>query len=292
MVLKVTMQGTVILLEANRPTVTTEVGEQYLCYMRGRVKRDVGRIMVGDQVLFEPTDNGEAVITQILPRSLELKRPPVANVTGLFACFTLNDPSGNLELLDKRLVMAEIAAIKVEIILTKVDLVTDLQKVDHFVELYRSIGYSVWPLSAVAGIGMHEWLVTPRTGIWVLTGESGVGKSALISAVIPEARIATGELSRIGRGQQTTRWVKLLPIQKFWLADTPGYTALELSGADPHRIAAAFLEWSTVQCRFPNCLHGNEPGCQVKEGIELGRFSQTRYRHYRLMLEQWTRRWN
>ena len=260
--------------------------------MRGRVKRDIGRIMVGDQVAFEPTDNGEAIITQILPRGLELKRPPVANVTGLFACFTLNDPSGNLELLDKRLIMAEIATIKIEIILTKVDLVKDRQRVDRFVALYRSIGYPVWPLSVFAGIGIQEWLKTPRSGIWVLTGESGVGKSSLISTVIPEARIATGELSRIGRGQQVTRWVRLLPIQKFWLADTPGYTSLELTGVDPHQIAAAFLEWSEVQCRFPNCLHGNEPGCHVREGVELGSFSLTRYRHYRLMLEQWTRRWN
>lgn len=292
MVPKVMLRGTVVLLEANRPTVTTESGDQYLCYMRGRVKRDVGRIMVGDQVIFEPTDNGEAVITQILPRGLELKRPPVANVTGLFACFTLNDPSGNLELLDKRLVMAEISAMKIEIIVTKVDLVKERQKLAHFVELYRSIGYSVWPLSVVAGFGIEEWVKTNRFGIWVLTGESGVGKSSLISAVVPQAQVATGELSRIGRGQQTTRWVRLLPIQKFWLADTPGYTSLELSGTDPHQIAAAFLEWSDVHCRFPNCLHGNEPGCEVKEGVELGRFSQTRYRHYRLMLEQWTRRWN
>ncbi len=285
-------EGLVTLLEANRPTVTTSTGTQFLCYLRGRVRRDAGRIMVGDRVEFEPTENNEAIITRILPRGRQLIRPPVANIRGIFACFSLTYPSGNLELLDKRLVLAALDGIEAEIVVTKVDLVNDTERLHQLLSLYRSIGYRTWSLSVVDETGIAEWLSTPRDGIWVLTGESGVGKSSLIRRTIPHAAIETADLSRIGRGQQTTRWVRLLPIHNFWLADTPGYTALEKEGADPRLIASAFWEWRNVRCRFPDCSHRTEPECQVVAGVSGGQFAQTRYDHYRLMLEQWAKRWN
>ncbi|PSR29942.1 MAG: ribosome small subunit-dependent GTPase A [Sulfobacillus thermosulfidooxidans] len=285
------MQGLVVLLEANRPTVETDDGKRYLCYLRGKIKRDAGRILVGDRVEIMPTDPGEAIITKVLPRSHSLFRPPVANVSGLFVIFSFTEPRGSLELLDKRLVMAHILNVEAEIVVTKTDLVDDREKLTRFITLYKNIGYRVWATSVTTGEGIPEFLEAPRTGIWVMVGESGAGKSSLAKALLPHEELDIQGLSRIGRGQQTTRWVRLLKTRQFWLADTPGYTALEMSVKDPQLIRQAFWEWDNASCRFPGCFHIDEPGCDVLPKVMQGIYDPVRYEHYRLILNQWVKRY-
>ncbi|MCL4318589.1 MAG: ribosome small subunit-dependent GTPase A [Firmicutes bacterium] len=283
------LQGLVVLLEANRPTVETEEGTRFLCYLRGKIKREQGRIMVGDQVEISPTDPGEAIITKVYPRINLLFRPPVANVSGLFVIFTLLQPPGNLELLDKRLVMAHVLDVDAEIVLTKTDIIADGDNLARFIGLYEAIGYHVWETSALTGRGLPELDHSFRTGLWVMVGESGAGKSSLVKAMLPDEKVAVQDLSRIGRGQQTTRWVRLLKVHDFWLADTPGYTALDMSVKDPRRIRSAFWEWADASCRFPDCFHIDEPGCDVLPKVRLGLYDPTRYQHYRLILQKWVR---
>ena len=283
------MQGLVVLLEANRPTVETDQGQRFLCYLRGKIKREQGRIMVGDTVKITPTDPGEAIITQVEPRSNSLFRPPVANVSGLFVVFSFKEPRGSLELLDKRLVMADILNLDAEIVITKTDLIGDQGGFEHWVALYRDIGYRVWLTSIVAHQSISDFAEAPRTGIWVMAGESGAGKSSLVQALLPNEEVSTQRLSRIGRGQQTTRWVRLFKTYQFWLADTPGYTALEMSVKDPRVIRAAFWEWEDVSCRYSGCFHIDEPGCEVIPKVEEGLFNTQRYAHYRLILNQWVK---
>ncbi|MCY0877907.1 MAG: ribosome small subunit-dependent GTPase A [Firmicutes bacterium] len=285
------MRGLVTLLEANRPTVQSEDGQQYLCYLKGRVRRDVGRILVGDQVEFEVTGPGEGRIDVVLPRVNQLVRPPVANVTGLWVIFSLVSPSGNLELLDRRLVMGHLMGLAQEIIFSKVDLVEgELRaRLEQLLSTYRAIGYPVWPVSATMGQGLASLVSHPRRGLWVLTGESGAGKSSLLKALIPAAPVATNALSRIGRGQQTTRWVRLYALGNAWLADSPGYTALETQVSDRRRIVEAFPEFRDAACRFADCLHGQEPGCGVQEALREGRIAEWRYRHYRKLLTDWVK---
>lgn len=279
------------LLEANRPTVTDDSGERYLCYLRGRIKRDQGRILVGDRVEFEPTDAGQARITRVLPRTNTLVRPPIANIAGVFSVFSLVEPRGSLELLDKRLVMAHLAGAEVEVVITKVDLVLDALAWQVLAQGYRQAGYKVWTLSSVTGYGVESWIQSPRQGIWVLTGESGAGKSLLMKTLMPEEDIPVGSLSRVGRGQQTTRYVRLFRIADFWMADSPGYTSLAATIEDPYAILEAFREWREVRCRFPDCLHRDEPGCLVKEGVKSGRYMESRYQNYLMLLESWVKRY-
>ncbi len=278
-----------VLLEANRPTVEAEDGTRFLCYLRGKIKRDQGRIMVGDHVEITPTDPGEAIITKVLPRVNSLFRPPVANISGLFVIFSFGQPTGSLELLDKRLVMADVLDVDAEIVVTKTDLVKDEEELLRFVRLYEEIGYRVWATSVVTHHGLSELLYSARHGIWVMIGESGVGKSSLVKAMLPHEDVAVQELSRIGRGQQTTRWVRLLKVQDFWLADTPGYTALEMAVSDAHRIRSAFWEWDNAACRFQDCFHIDEPGCDVLPKVRQGLYDPKRYEHYRLILQQWVK---
>lgn len=284
------MTGLVTLLEANRPTVTTDDGISFLCYLRGRVKRDSGRIMVGDRVEIEPTDPGEGMILKVLPRNNTLLRPPMANITGLFCVLSLKEPQGNLELLDKRLVLAHLTGVEAEIVITKTDLLENGAAAEAVAHVYRQAGYPVWFVSMASGEGIEDFGARTRVGIWVMTGESGVGKSALLQAIFPDELLTSQALSRIGRGQQTTRYVRLLPIDSYWLADSPGYTSLQATVDSPVAIRDAFGEWRDVHCRFANCLHSNEPGCQVKEGVTSGRFDERRYTSYLNLTHLWVKR--
>jgi len=282
------MQGRVTLLEANRPTVTTADGASYLCYLRGRIKRDIGRVMVGDWVDFEPTDAGEGWIRHIYPRKNQLLRPPMANVEGLFVVFSVSHPKGSLELLDKRLVLADLTGLAAEIIITKIDL-ADRDAVESLAAVYRRAGYRVWPVSGHTGEGLEAWRMTPREGIWVFTGESGVGKSTLLHRVLPDEDVVVQGLSRIGRGQQTTRTVRLYPLESFWLADSPGYTALTTTVTDPARIRDAFEEFRGTTCRFHDCWHRSEPDCGVRDKVAQGEIAAWRYAHYLALLQEWVK---
>lgn len=283
------MEGLVVLLEANRPTVALADGTTYLCYLKGRIKRDVGRILVGDHVLIEPTDPGEARIEAVLPRENHLVRPPVANVEGLFVVFSLESPAGSLELLDKRLVMAQLQGLRAELILSKVDLVQNEDRLEAVAAVYAHAGYPVWRIAMPRGMGWDGLAHQPRHGVWVLSGESGAGKSTLLKAMIPTAEASAGELSRIGRGQQTTRWVRLYAIDNYWLADSPGYTALEATVDSPYDIEASFPEFERFRCRFNDCLHRDEPGCQVKGARGSGEVAEWRYCHYLSLLSEWVK---
>lgn len=288
---EVRLEGVVTLLEANRPTVQLADGTTYLCYLKGRIKRDIGRIMVGDRVQFEPTDEGEARIDAVLPRVNQLLRPPVANVSGLLVVYSLAEPQGSLELLDKRLVMAHLTGLEAEIVISKTDVAKEYATIRDLAARYREIGYPVWLVSTPREEGIRELLDHQRAGLWVLTGESGVGKSTLLKALLPDAEAATQELSRIGRGQQTTRWVRLYRMPAgYWLADSPGYTALETAVTDPWAILEAFAELQGWNCRFNDCLHGQEPGCGVVEAVQRGEVAEWRWRHYRKLISEWVKK--
>lgn len=283
------MEGLVTLLEANRPTVETADGIRYLCYLKGRIKRDVGRIMVGDRVLFEATDPGEGRIEGVLARTNQLIRPPVANVEGLFVIFSVAEPRASLELLDKRLVVARLMGLQVELVLSKVDLVDQESSLALIENAYRKAGYPVWRVATPLAQGIGAIVSKVRRGIWVMTGDSGVGKSTLLNAIVPSQRAQTQELSRIGRGQQTTRWVHLYRLKGYWLADSPGYTALDVSMPSVRHIESAFPEFSSFTCRFADCLHGQEPGCEVIKARDRNELAAWRYDHYRKLVSQWVK---
>ncbi len=280
------MKGLVVALEANRPTVVSDEGTRYLCYLRGRIQRDHGRIMVGDRVALMPTDPGQALITAVEPRANTLLRPPTANVSGLQVVYTLIHPEGNRELLDKRLVLAELSGMRAEIVLNKSDLVP-ASAGEELAAVYSEIGYRVWQISVLTGAGIAEMLASSRRGIWVLTGDSGVGKSSLLSAILPQARLEVQELSRVGRGRETTRTVSLWPVGDFWLADAPGYTALTLEIERVEDVLFAFPEFSRHRCRFTDCRHLAEPGCGVRQALAEGTIDRIRYRSYTAIVNHW-----
>ncbi|WP_159887064.1 ribosome small subunit-dependent GTPase A [Paenibacillus puerhi] len=280
--------------------------ESIQCRARGVFKKRGLSPLVGDRVGYELTDNGEGTVTEIFPRSSELIRPPIANVDQVVLVFSVNEPALNLPLLDKFLVHTESAGLDTLICLTKRDLWStpdsglaqdtrqqeagDTGELGQVVRLYESIGYSVIMTSAKEGIGVDQVLDRLAGRISVFAGQSGVGKSSLLNAMIPGLGLETNEISmKLGRGKHTTRHVELLRLPGGGIvADTPGFSQLDFLQVDAEGLGACFREFAPYasQCRFRGCLHLHEPDCKVQEAHEQGLIAASRYSSYQQFLEE------
>ncbi|MEK8131955.1 ribosome small subunit-dependent GTPase A [Paenibacillus filicis] len=287
------------------PEHTTEL-ESIQCRARGIFKKRGVSPLVGDRVAYELTDNGEGTVMEILPRTSELIRPPIANVDQVVLVFSVNEPALNLPLLDKFLVHTESAGLETVICLTKRDLwaspeageeeassldaASVPQSLDEVVRLYESIGYTVILTSAKEGIGVERVLERLSGRISVFAGQSGVGKSSLLNAMIPGLRLETNEISmKLGRGKHTTRHVELLRLPGGGIvADTPGFSQLDFLQVDADGLGACFREFAAYssRCRFRGCLHLHEPDCKVQEAHGLGLIADSRFSSYTQFLEE------
>ncbi|SDD98307.1 ribosome biogenesis GTPase [Paenibacillus sp. UNCCL117] len=279
--------------------------ESIQCRARGVFKKRGVSPLVGDRVGYELTDNGEGTVTEIYPRTSELIRPPIANVDQVVLVFSINEPALNLPLLDKFLVHTESAGLDTIICLTKRDLWSSPEAeqgmgqeekdasaddLDRAVRLYESIGYTVILTSAKEGLGVDQVLDRLAGRISVFAGQSGVGKSSLLNAMIPGLELETNEISmKLGRGKHTTRHVELLRLPGGGIvADTPGFSQLDFLQVDAEGLGACFREFApyAAECRFRGCLHLHEPGCRVQEAQEKGLIAASRYSSYNQFLEE------
>lgn len=285
-------RGLVVGLQANRPTVELADGTRWLCHLRGKGRQQHGRILVGDQVLVRETDPGQARLDEVFPRGVTLVRPPVTNVGGVIVVVSLANPRGSFELLDRRLVIAEALGIGIVIAVSKVDRLEEADR--RVLEPWAALYPVVWT-SAKTGQGVETllgWMEKPglaKMPIWVLTGESGAGKSSLANVLAPEAREAVQGLSQIDRGRQTTRTVSLYKAGGTWLADTPGFQRLDMPVLRASELLRSFPEWREISCRFQDCTHREEPDCRVKAAVNRGEISPMRYQHYRLFFSECVR---
>ncbi|MCL5047092.1 MAG: ribosome small subunit-dependent GTPase A [Actinobacteria bacterium] len=268
------------------------VGERLLeCRQRGRFRLEKRRVLAGDRVKVTPLGKDSGVIEEILPRVTALTRPPVANVDQAVVVFTARSPELNLPLLDRFLVLVEAAGLDVVLCLNKVDLL-EPGRADAVLGPYRAVGYRAVGTSALTGEGVDDLRPLLSGKVSVLAGQSGVGKSRLLNALVPGADLRTGELSSIQRGTHTTRHVELLEVGSGetggLVADSPGFSFLELNHIEKGELASLFPEMRELgpDCRFSGCLHYQEPDCVVKEAVEEGRIAAARYEHYRQFLAE------
>lgn len=268
-----------------------EVGvgsEMLTCRLRGKLRLREEEIVAGDSVLVG-ADNGEHVIEQVLSRRNFLIRPPVANVD-LVAIFTpLILPDVDLMLTDRLCVLAEMQSLEIVICATKADIALEEASV-RVEEHYRCTGYSFISLSAPNGKGVERLKELLKGKVSIFAGQSGAGKSTLINAMMPGLGLKTGEVSeKIGRGKHTTRQVRLLSLDiGGYVADSPGFSSLELNGIGPDHVRSLMpdLDEYEGQCRFRGCRHNNEPDCAVKDALAKGLVSEGRYSHYLRFLEE------
>ena len=244
--------------------------------------------LVGDEVIFESSNQTDGYLLEILPRKNELVRPPVANVDQGVVVTSLVEPNFSYNLLDRFLVTLEFEGIEPIIFLTKADLVKDLAAMKAIEETYQAIGYHVIT-SKAEGEDLLELQRYFPERITVFMGQSGAGKSTLLNRIVPELALETGVISEsLGRGKHTTRHVELLPICDGLVADTPGFSSIDFLEIEAVELPKLFPDFLAVaaNCRFRECMHLNEPDCAVKQGVAANEIAETRYKNYVQFLEE------
>ncbi|MGH1633512.1 ribosome small subunit-dependent GTPase A [Enterococcus casseliflavus] len=244
--------------------------------------------LVGDEVIFESSNQTDGYLLEILPRKNELVRPPVANVDQGVVVTSLVEPNFSYNLLDRFLVTLEYEGIEPIIFLTKADLVKDLAAMKAIEETYQAIGYHVIT-SKAEGEDLLELQRYFPERITVFMGQSGAGKSTLLNRIVPELALETGVISEsLGRGKHTTRHVELLPICDGLVADTPGFSSIDFLEIEAVELSKLFPDFLAVaaNCRFRECRHLNEPDCAVKQGVAANEIAETRYKNYVQFLEE------
>lgn len=298
--------GLVLRTGAGFCAVLTETGERVLVNMASKV-RSRGRrvattlVVIGDRVeiRLEPAGAG-GVVERVLPRRNQLfrlapGRNPMrdvlaANLDSLVIVQSLRVPNFNPARLDRFLAIAEQADIPASIVLNKADLDT-AGEAPAIAAAYRAAGYPV----VITSAKINQGLVQARnliTGISALIGPSGVGKSTILNHIRPDLHLRTSEVSEsTGKGMHTTVVSELLPLGgEDYVADTPGLRSIGLVDLDRYEVASVFRELRPLigACRFPDCLHLQEPGCAVRSAVDCGRVSEARYSSYRRLLQDVT----
>ena len=255
------------------------------CRGRGLFRKDGFVLLVGDHVKFDVIDDGSGYITAAEVRENQLVRPPIANVSKALVVFSCREPALNLKFLDRLLAVIEAKHIEPIILISKIDLLTTDEKEDLslLLEYYRAISYTVVEVSAKLGSGLNKVKEIVDEEIVVVCGQSGVGKSSILNAIDNELNIEVNTISKaLGRGKHTTRHVELHKLAGGLVADTPGFSALDLDELEVEDLREAFVEFVQVQdaCKFRGCMHVNEPKCAVKAGVDRGEILASRYENY------------
>ena len=270
-------------------------GKIVQCKSRGVFRKRGVHPLVGDFVTFVPDGENDATITVVHERKNELVRPPISNVDQAILVFSIVEPDFSVHLLDRFLTVIESHNIQPVICLTKKDLANEkaLEKIEIVAAYYEKIGYVVMK-TFIDDENLPEMLKPILNGkTTVLAGQSGVGKSTLLNTVLPSLGLKTGVISEaLGRGKHTTRHVELLEVAGGLVADTPGFSSLELDHIEKEELARYFIEIDKASdfCKFRGCLHLNEPKCEVKKLVEDEVIASSRYKNYLYFLQEITER--
>jgi ribosome biogenesis GTPase len=268
--------------------------ELHLASLRKHVERL--SLVPGDLVWALPLDDERVVIDRREPRTFALERKTAggrtktmaANIDGIAIVAAFAQPPLHPAMVDELLAFAEIHGLTARLVLTKADLADDAF-VTQMLALYRGIGYEVLAANPRAKVGIdaiESAFLGHRT---LLIGQSGVGKSSLFKALGGTATV--GDLSKIGRGKQTTTTGRLHHFADGFLIDSPGVSEFELRDIPWAEVAEGFVEFRPLigTCRFTDCSHRTEPGCAITTAVEYGTIAPSRYESYRAIVARETK---
>ena len=252
------------------------------------------RLVCGDRVRWRSSGEGtDAVVLELLTRDNELTRPDsrgrvevlAANIDQVIVVCA-PEPAPDPFIIDRYLAAAEVMGAAALVACNKMDL-PDAAPIDSLVE-FHAVGYPVLLVSALAAQGLDALRAQLAGHSSILVGQSGVGKSSLLNALVPGMDVATSQISAAtGEGRHRTTATTLYPLPGGGsLLDSPGVRDFAPALGDPRLAATGFREIVAAadHCRFANCRHMKEPGCAVKDGVDTGAISARRYESYRRLL--------
>lgn len=252
------------------------------CKARGIFRKKGLSPVVGDNVVISIEKEGYAAISEILPRKNSIVRPAVANIDKLFIVSSVCEPEPNLFIVDKMTATAFYKNIEPVLIFSK----SDMLSAEKYLEIYGKAGIKAVSFSSKTGEGADEVRALLKDSVSAFTGNSGVGKSSLLNFLFPELNIATGDISKkLGRGRHTTRSVELYKTESGYVADTPGFSTVDLERYEiisKDMLAGTFPEFKDYinTCQFTSCAHICEKGCAIIEAVKQGKISKSRHKSY------------
>lgn len=253
------------------------------CKARGRFRVDGTSPLVGDRVYCSIDANGKGRIDRVEERRNWFIRPSVANIDAMVFVAANTNPVTDPFLIDRVSVIAAEADCQLIVCINK----TDIDSGDELYEIFTKAGFTVVRTSAETGEGIEQLRNALSGMVCAFTGNSGVGKSSILNALLPGINIETGEVSeKLGRGKHTTRHVELYDIgDNTFVADTPGFASFEIEMMNvisKEQLQYDFIDFASYigKCRFTDCAHLKEPDCAVTAAVAAGEISDSRYRSY------------
>ena len=251
------MKGQIIKVISNDYSVKYD-DKVVVCKARGVFRNKNITPLAGDYCLF---DEENKLITDILDRKNELKRPPVSNIDYAIVVMSTVEPEFSTNLVDKMINIIEFSNIKPIICISKSDLYID-DKIKKYISYYKSIGYNVFYNTETDKILEY---IKDKTVI--LTGQSGAGKSSLLNRLDSNLNLKTDEISMaLGRGKHTTRAIEFYEVEGSLIADTPGFSSLNFDELTKEDIRDNFIEFNNYRdkCKYRDCMHIKEDDCEIK----------------------------
>ena len=275
------MEGKIIKIISNLYTVKAN-NKIYDCHASGKLRYKGLTPVVGDIVEFNEKDK---YITKINTRENSLDRPLIANIDSALIITSVKKPDLSLLLLDKELTLTLSNNIEPIIVFTKLDLLKkqELKEIKKIMKYYSNIGFKV-----TTNKTMYKLKKYIKNKTLVLTGQTGAGKSSLLNKLDNKFNLETNPISEaLGRGVHTTRHVELFEFKSSLIADTPGFSSLDLNNLTKEDIKNTFIEFNNINCPYKDCSHTNEKECSIKELIKNGKILKSRYDNYISMVSNY-----
>ena len=276
------MEGIIVSIKYGVYVVESD-GVLYNSSPRGLLKFK-NKLYVGDRVIL---DDVSYQIIDVMERKSFLKRPSISNIDQILLVFSLKEPDFSYYLAFKYLTYANFNGIKASLVLTKADK-SNKKEIDEISDVFTKIGIQTYVTSSKSSEGVDEIKDLFTNKITVLVGQSGVGKSSLLNAIDSSYLRDIGDYSlALGRGKHKTKEVILLPYQNGYIADTPGFSSLELE-MNKLEVAQHFpsFEKDALECFYSNCLHIFEKNCKIKAKVDSGEIPSIVYENYLKLLEE------